>query len=80
MAETSSLLNCRTREGVGGSNPPPSAKSSEPVSTERWVKEHVASGCPLSFLLAYADSEMRREPSTIGKAFWNAVLEQLARV
>ena len=26
MAETSSLLNCRTGNGIGGSNPPLSAK------------------------------------------------------
>ena len=26
MAETSSLLNCRTRKGIGGSNPPLSAE------------------------------------------------------
>ena len=27
MAYTSSLLNCRTGNGTGGSNPPPSARS-----------------------------------------------------
>ena len=29
MAETNSLLNCRTRKGTGGSNPPLSAKEYE---------------------------------------------------
>lgn len=34
MAETSSLLNCRTRKGSGGSNPPLTAKE-EKAQPER---------------------------------------------
>ena len=35
MAETNSLLNCRTRKGTGGSNPPFSAKVTKSGTSTR---------------------------------------------
>ena len=41
MAETNSLLNCRTRKGTGGSNPPFSAEKEKNLSVQVYLSKQI---------------------------------------